>query len=66
MSLDDLKLWVNERNSIPIDGALDTPFVLTFDFLDDGKFKFFMTTRRLLNIASCFRSLHIDGTFKLN
>jgi hypothetical protein len=79
ISLGEIEQWCLESSqSIPeLD---DTPFVVSYQIIydddnenedvDDGddngnKFRFFITTKRLLQIASRSKKIHADATYKL-
>jgi hypothetical protein len=74
ISLGELEKWCEENSHIP--GDEDKSFVVNYiindgDFIvdldrDDGAyFAFFISTKRLLNIAAKSTHLHADATYKL-
>ncbi|CAF3873774.1 unnamed protein product [Rotaria sp. Silwood1] len=78
LSLGELESWCQEKHTVP--QSDDESFVVSFhihyeddsddddeDVVDDGnKFRFFLSSKRLLQIASISTKLHADATYKLN
>jgi hypothetical protein len=75
LSLGELESWCEENSIVP--QSEDQPFVVSFcilyeddeddDAVNDGnKFRFFLSSKRLLGIASTSTKLHADATYKLN
>ncbi|CAF4988417.1 unnamed protein product [Rotaria socialis] len=72
ISLDEREAWCQRNSLIPDDD--DTPWVLKYQIeyedeinKDDdnkNKFRFFVTTRRLLFNASISYEIHVDATYK--
>jgi len=76
LSLEEVDSWCQEKSTIP--QSEDETFIVSFyvhyeddtndddeDVIDDGnKFRFFMSTKRLLKIASTSTNLHADATYK--
>lgn len=78
ISLGELEQWCLESCQNKLNLDMDAPFVVSYevdynedlddekDINDNGtKFRFFISTRRLLNIASHARNIHADATYKL-
>ena len=65
ISIGDLKKFAIE-NMIINELGLDTAGVFEYDIGDDGNFKIFFSTRRLLQLSTISQSCHLDGTYKLN
>ncbi|CAF1118993.1 unnamed protein product [Rotaria sordida] len=79
ISLGEIEQWCLESSqSIP--ESDDTPFVASYqiiyddenenediddDDINENKFRFFITTKRLLQIASRSKKIHADATYKL-
>jgi hypothetical protein len=79
MYLGDLNAWCIDHQEFPLESEPDLPFVAKFIFfypdetytLDDefetgDQFRFFLTTRRLIEFSSHFKLIiQTDGTYKL-
>jgi hypothetical protein len=77
ISLGELEQWCLESSQIPQD--LDTPFVVSYEVIYDDEFgddedvdgqdgprlRFFISTQRLLTMASTSVNIHADATYKL-
>jgi hypothetical protein len=77
ISLGELEQWCLESSQTPQD--LDTPFVVSYEVIyddefgdeedvdghDGPRFRFFVSTRRLLTTASTSVNIHADATYKL-
>jgi len=79
ISLGEIEQWCLESSqSIP--ESIDTPFAASYqiiydddnenddvdgDDVNENKFRFFITTKRLLQIASRSKRIHADATYKL-
>lgn len=63
--LGELEKWIIEHKNIPEDE--DEPFVMKYWILesDQPKFRFALTTKKLLKFASSIDVLHVDATYKL-
>ncbi|CAF1612146.1 unnamed protein product, partial [Didymodactylos carnosus] len=78
ISLGEIEQWCIQ-SSRPIPESDDSPFVASYqviydddenddiddDDVNENKFRFFITTRRLLRIASSSKKIHADATYKL-
>ncbi|KAF9758301.1 hypothetical protein NGRA_3148 [Nosema granulosis] len=78
ISLGEIEQWCIE-SSKTIPESDDTPFVASYqviydvddrnesddDDMNDNKFRFFVTTKRLLQMASRSKKIHADATYKL-
>lgn len=68
ISLGEVESWCSANKDIPND--LDKPFVAGFEIVEeDGSignlFRYFVTTKRLLETATMSDKLHADATYKL-
>lgn len=66
INLIDLKNWLEDNLVIPIDKT--QPFVVNFTVSLNEKnpgFRFFISTKQLLALATNVSHIHVDGTYKL-
>lgn len=66
INLIDLKIWLENNVVIPIDKT--KPFIVDFNLsLNESNpgFKFFVSTKQLLALATNAPHVHVDGTYKL-
>lgn len=66
INLIDLKHWLEDNLVIPIDKT--KPFIVDFKLsLNENNpgFKFFVSTKQLLALATSASHVHVDGTYKL-